>query len=84
MDEKMEVAGIYVDCGRAIGFFYAEMILMKYLPANKPDGKCYDVPKNKLPAFVRDLKNAAEHGVQLTDGGLRILDGESTPAAIVN
>lgn len=36
-----EVVNAYVACGKAIGYFYAEMILMKYLPENKPDGKCF-------------------------------------------
>ena len=34
--------------------------------------------------YLIAMMDAAEHGVQLTDDGLRILDGVSTPAAIVN
>jgi hypothetical protein len=79
-----EVVEAYIACGNKVGFMCAEIILLKYLPKRAPDGKCYDVPAKKRPAFLRDLKNAAEHGVQLTDGGLRVLDGDSQPAAISN
>lgn len=67
-----EVVDAYVVCGNTIGFFYAEFILMKHLPENKPDGKCYEVPKKNRPALLSDLKNATEHGVEVTDDGLRI------------
>lgn len=65
-----EVVNAYVACGNAIGYFYAESILMKYLPANKPDGKCFDVPTRNRHAFLVDLKNAAEHSVHLTRGSV--------------
>jgi hypothetical protein len=77
-----EVVDAYVKCGNKVGFMCAEIILLKYLPKRAPDGKCYDVPAKKRPAFLRDLQNAAEHGVQWTDGGLVILDGGSQSAAI--
>ena len=51
-----ELAAAYVACGQATGFFNAEMILMKYLPANKPDGKCHDVPRKNRAKFLADLK----------------------------
>ena len=60
MTTLKQVVGAYIDCGNAIGFFYAEMILMKHLPENKPDGKCYDVPKKNRANFLSDLKNAAK------------------------
>lgn len=70
-----EVVDAYVVCGNTIGFFYAEFILMKHLPEDKPDGKCYDVPKNNRADLLSDLRNATAHGVQMTDQGLQILDG---------
>lgn len=48
----------YMECGKAVGFFQAEMILLKFLPKNKPDGKCYDVPVNRRAKFVAVLKAA--------------------------
>lgn len=51
-----DVVKAYTDCGNRIGFFWAELILMKYLPEDKPDGKCYEVPKNKRKEFVTELK----------------------------
>ena len=79
-----KVVDAYIKCGNKIGFFYAEFILMKHLPKNKPGGKCYDVPVKKRAAFLSDLKNATAHGVQLTDGGLRVLSDSSKPATIGN
>ena len=55
-----EVVDAYIACGNAIGFFHAEMILMKYLPENKPDGKCFDVPKKQRANFFSELKKATE------------------------
>ena len=46
----------YVKCGDKHGFFTAEVILMKFLPANNPDGKCYSVPVARRSALVEALK----------------------------
>lgn len=67
-----ELAAEYVKCGQAVGYFTAEMILMEFLPEDKPDGKCYDVPQSKRKAMVEKLRAAsrpatrdylAQHGV---------------------
>lgn len=78
-----EIVDAYVECGNKIGFFYAEMLLMKHLPANKPNGKCYDVPKRRRAAFLVDLKNAVEQDVQRIGGTVcrwcSKLESEHTP-----
>lgn len=77
MKKLNEVVRAYVACGNALGYFYAEYILMKHLPANNPDGKCFNVPAKKRPAFLADLQNATKYGVHSDGDKLIILDGES-------
>lgn len=64
-----KVVEAYISCGKAIGFFHAEMILMKHLPENKPDGKCYDVPKSQRASFLRELKKAVQDASHPTSKG---------------
>ena len=45
----------YIQCGSTHGYAIAESILMKYLPKNKPDGKCYDVPRAKWTKLKYEL-----------------------------
>jgi hypothetical protein len=54
--KSSELASAYVEYGKAAGYFWAELLLMKYLPKSKPDGKCYDVPPRKRAAFLAELK----------------------------
>ena len=72
------VVEAYVECGKRAGYFFAECILMKYLPDGKPDGKCSDVPEGKRSAFLLDLENAAKYGVILKGGSICILNEKST------
>jgi predicted lipoprotein with Yx(FWY)xxD motif len=53
-----QVVNAYMKCGETAGFFMAEMILLKYLPAKKPEGVCRDVAARNWPSFVAEL-NAA-------------------------
>lgn len=53
-----QVVAAYMKCGETAGFFTAEMILLKYLPPEKPEGVCRDVAPRKWPSFVAEL-NAA-------------------------
>lgn len=62
MPNIKEIVDAYIKCGNTIGFFYAEMILMKHLPDNNPDGKCYDVPEEKRPEFLEALQKATKEG----------------------
>jgi hypothetical protein len=52
------IVDAYIECSHKVGSFNAEMILMKYLPDDKPEGKCYDVPEDKREAFYNELKAA--------------------------
>jgi hypothetical protein len=61
MDIK-DVVSAYIDCGNTVGFFNAEMILMKFLPKNNLDGKCHNVPKKKREQFVQALRDAEKTG----------------------
>lgn len=56
-----EVADAYIACGNTIGFFWAEMILMKHLPDDKPDGKCRDVPVKDRAGLLKELRNACKN-----------------------
>jgi hypothetical protein len=49
------VVSAFMKVGKQFGYFNAEMILMKYLPDNKPDGKCSDVEKKKRAALIAAL-----------------------------
>jgi hypothetical protein len=50
--------------GHIYGFFKAEMILMKYCPKNKPDGKCFQVPKSRRLKFMNELIAAGKNPVR--------------------
>lgn len=45
----------YIKYGNENGFLYAENILMKYLPDDKPDGVCADVKPSKRHDFLMEL-----------------------------
>lgn len=53
-----QVVQAYMKCGEQAGFFAAEMILLKHLPPNKPDGACKDVSPSRWPSFVSELEKA--------------------------
>lgn len=49
------VVNAYMACGNKHGFAWAETVLMRFLPANNPDGKCCHVPEALRDAFVEAL-----------------------------
>jgi|GEM_PF-6778585 hypothetical protein len=51
-----KLVNLYIQYGKNNGFFHAEMVLMKYLPDNKPDGICADVPVESWGDFAEELK----------------------------
>lgn len=52
-----ELVDLYIQYGKKHGFFHAEMLLMKYLPNNKPDGVCADVPVELWDDFATELSD---------------------------
>lgn len=56
----------YIEVGNLCGYFQAEMILMKYLPENKPDGKCKDVPAKSRKAFLNELQETINGGLKVS------------------
>lgn len=50
-----KLISLYIECGKKHGFFHAEMLLLKYLPQNKPDGVCADVPVELWDDFANEL-----------------------------
>ena len=46
----------YIHVGTKIGYYYAERILSKHLPDNKPGGLCSDVLPENLLAFTKELR----------------------------
>lgn len=39
-----ELGDAYMKCGGSIWYFWAEVLLLRYLPKDNPGGRCYDVP----------------------------------------
>lgn len=68
-----ELADAYVKCGGSIGYFWAEVLLLRHLPKDNPGGRCYDVPQNRRKKFLADLENATKYGCKVTERGLVVL-----------
>ena len=68
-----ELGSAYVKCGGVIGYFWAEALLLRYLPKDNPGGRCSDVPHKNRKAFLADLENAIQYGCKVTDHGLVVL-----------
>lgn len=51
-----KLASAYVAHGRKYGFASAECVLMRFLPNNLPDGKCYNVQQHRRTACYMALR----------------------------
>jgi len=57
-----DAAHAYVACGKECGYAIAEIVLSRYLPKDKPYGKCYDVKAKDMPLLVLDLIKTTKLG----------------------
>lgn len=51
-----DAARLYVRYVNHGGPFWAEALLMDYLPANNPDGRVCDISAEQIPAFMDALR----------------------------
>ena len=56
--ELDRLVSLYIAYGHEFGFFNAELLLMKYLPDNQPEGLCCDVPVHKRSKLIGELSSA--------------------------
>lgn len=61
----------FVKAGKAHGFFFAEMVLARYLPAhNSINGRCFHVPVQDRSAMIGALDAGPELVKASKEGGV--------------